>query len=247
MHAKFALICHTPRTRAGQAARLLTCGLLALCLLLPLASCSSEQQLLYSVADGDRTCAVYGKNGRPTRIAVSQNGEVIWDQTVRVDASVGDLGGDYGFAVIDLNFDGKNDLKIAVEASGEQLTERVFLQTSGGEYEETDAFEGLYTLGTYPEEQAVFSYTHSYRIEPATDSDPETYITTDTTTAYTWKNGSLAPYRRISLTYYSAQDVYRLSVSDFNELINDFLDPDDNWISPQEYAEMDFSLLYYFR
>lgn len=236
-----------PRSFARLAAGLSVVCLSAACLLLPLSSCSSGQQLLYSVADGDRTCTVYGSNGRPSRIAVSQNGETIWDKKVKVEKSVGALGGSYGFAVLDLNFDGKNDLKIAVEASGDQLTERVFLQTENGEYEESDAFEGLYTLGAYPAEQAVFSFTQSYEVEQAAGSEPESYVSTDTTTAYVWKNGALAPYRRLSLTYYSSQNVYCLSVSDFNETIGAFLEPDDSWLTPQEYAATDFSLLYYFR
>ena len=106
---------------------------------------------------------------------------------------------------------------------------------------------GLYTLGTNPEEQAVFSFTQSYQHEDAVGDYPESYITTDTTTGYVWKDGTLAPYRRISLTYYSADDIYCLSVSDFNELLGEFLDPDDKWLSRQEYSQTDFSFLYYFR
>lgn len=221
--------------------------LLLFCLLLALTACSSEEQLLIRVDDGDRICEVYGKNGRPTRIAVSCDGEQLWGKNIKVEKSVGALNGNYGFAVLDLNFDGRNDLKIAIAASGEQLTERVFLQTEDGGYEESDLFEGLYTLGTNPSQQEVFSFTHSYEIEGAVGEEAETYISTDTTTAFVWKNGSLAPFRRVSLTYYSAQDVYCLSVSDFNETVGAFLEPDDKWLSPQEYAGTDFSALYYFR
>ena len=235
------------RPGALRPAALLAGLALLLACLLPLASCSSGQQLLYSVADGDRTCQVYGKNGRPGRIAVCQGSTQIWETKVKVEKSLGALGGDYGFAVLDLNFDGRNDLKIAVAAAGDQRTERVFLQTEDGSYEESDLFAGLYTLGTNSEEQAVFSFTQSYQHEDAVGDYPESYITTDTTTGYVWKDGTLAPYRRISLTYYSADDIYCLSVSDFNELLGEFLDPDDKWLSRQEYSQTDFSFLYYFR
>lgn len=216
------------------------------CSLLSAVSCASGSRLLYSIPDGDRVCEIYGNDGRPAYISVTQNGTQIWKKELKVKKSVGEQGGTYGFEVLDLNFDGRNDLKIAIDANGEQLTELYFLQTEDGSYQKTDLFSGLYTVGVNPGEQAIFSFSHTYQTGKA-ENNTEVYISTDTTTAYVWKDGVLKPYRRVSLTYYSAQDIYQYSVSDYSDVTNNFLDPDDKWLSPKEYLNADLSFLYYFR
>ena len=228
---------------------ILLCLLLIAGCLLPFSSCASGSQLLYSVTDGDRTFEIYGSDSRASRIRVTdQDGNQLWQTKVKAKKSVGEQNGTYGFQILDLNFDGYNDLKIAVDASGEQLTEICFLQDpKTGKYHRSDAFSGLYTVGVDPKQHAIFSFSHTRVDEEAIGDDPATYTLTDTTTAYVWEDGKLVPYRRMSLIYYSETDSYCYTVSDYSNVINDFLEGSDRWLSPKEYESTDFSLLYYFK
>lgn len=210
-------------------------------------SCAATAPL-YSVTNGARTYEIYGKFKKPSRIVVSENGSPVWEQKVNVKKAVGERNGTYGFAVLDLNFDGYADIKLAIDGKDDQLIERVFLQNpESGSYEESDLFEGLYTLGTDATQKAVFSFTHKTSYSKDYEEGKGIYISEDATTAYLWENGALVPYRRATLTYYSERNVYIYSVSDYNSAEGTFYDSDDKRIYPDQFDQADFGFLYYFR
>ena len=230
-----------------KAISLLLAAILLALSLCSLAACGAST-LLRSLSDGTRTYELYGRGSKPARILVTENGETVWEERISVKKSVGDRNGTYGFDILDLNFDGYTDIKIAVDGKDDQLTERIFLQSPFDQtYEESDLFDGLYTVGVDEKQEAVFSFTHKTTYSKDYEEGKGIYVSADTTTAYFWGNGVLVPYRRVSLTYYSERNLYIYSVSDYNEEEGRFFDSDDRYIYPDEYEKTDFSFLYYFK
>lgn len=225
--------------------RALSLALSLLLLLLALPSCASSEPL-YSVTVGDRVYAVTG-GAKPNRITVTQNGERVWSQRVSVKRSVGDQSGTYGLVVSDLNFDGLADITISTSKDGDVLTNLCFLQTADGAYEKNETLSKLCNVRVNTTYSCLLTFSHTYSEDKAYTDAPAEYTSTDTTTAYMWKDGALTPYRRASLTYYSGHDIYCYSLSDYLESTGEFHDPDDEWFSPEKYKTRDFSFLYYFR
>ncbi len=217
-----------------------------LLLLTVLTSCASATPL-YSKTDGTRTYAVHG-GSRPKRIQVSENGTVVWKTRVSVDKTVGAQNGSYGLEILDLNFDGLSDIKLITSVNGSVMTNACYLQTANGSYEYSDELSRLCNVGVDAEQKVIFSFAHTYSADDVEYSDAKpSHTWSDITTAHVWENGALKPYRRVWLTYYSEHDVYCYSISDYSDLTEEFLDPDDTWMTPAEYQKTDFGFLYYFR
>lgn len=227
----------------------LLCGLLlAAALLCSLSSCA-KKELLYSVEDGDRTIEILG-GSRASYFSVKQDGKEIWQTRVYSDRTVGKRNGTYGFRLMDLNFDGRNDLVIAITADGDEVTEQVFLQTADGSYRASSAFDGKHTLAVDARQELVFGFTHTEETIRDAETGATARVTTDRATAYSWQGGGLEPRRYVALTYYSANEQsrrYRYSVADFDETVGAFESPYDRWMSETEYEQADFEGLYYFR
>ncbi len=225
----------------------LTAILLLLCSLLSLSACG-KGSLLYEVELNGHRLQVMGGN-RPRSLQVcNADGALLWEESVKVDRSVGNRFGTYGLQLLDLDFDGYSDILLVTAANGDVETNACYLYDSAtGTYRYNDPLSQLTTVRPNTDYNTIFSFSHTRTDTPAYKDVPASYVTVDTTTAYVWKNGNLIPYRRVSLTYNSEHQKYILSTSDYSELIYDFLDPDDVWYTPEEYAATDFSLLYYFR
>ena len=103
-----------------------------ICLLFPLLLAAgllfgcAEKEVLYSFTDGERVISVLGGSGRANYLSVTENGRDIWQTRVRADRTVGSRGGTYGLRVEDVNFDGRNDLIIALTVTDDMTTEQVF-------------------------------------------------------------------------------------------------------------------------
>lgn len=223
-------------------------ALLAVMLLLiaTLASCASATPL-YSTTDGARAYAVHG-GSRPKRIRVSENGETVWDTRVSVKKTVGEQNGTYGLEILDLNFDGLNDIKLTTSVEGSMMTNACYLRVANGGYEYSEELSKLCNVKTDAEQKAIFSFSHTYSADDQEYSDAKpSHTWSDITTAYVWEDGALKPYRRVWLTYYSEHDVYCYSISDYSDVTEEFLDPDDTWMTLAEYQKTDFGFLYYFR
>ncbi len=219
-------------------------------LLLPLSSCSVGETLAYRTDDNQsgNICEVYAKGERATRVRVTdRDGKELFDKRIKVDRQVGRRGGSFGFEILDLNFDGLNDWKLITDINGEMQYEACYLQTADGGYEYARALEGLANIHPDPEQKTLLTFSQAKESKLAPGAEHESYINTDTVTGYTWKEGKLVPYRRVSYAYHSEQNIYIYSVSDYNEALGEFLDPDDNYLSPEEYAAADLSFFYYFR
>ena len=210
-------------------------------LILPciLTACGAKQPL-YSVSQDHRVYEIR-RNGKRTTITVTENGISVWEITVKAKRSAWDAYGTNGLEVLDLNFDGLSDLKIALSEEDEKITEVCYLQDPvTGLYEKSEALAQLYTVGVVEDQKLILSYT-------GISADRATGVTEESIVAYQWQGDSLIPYRRVSITYYPAQDRYCYGVSDYIDGSFQFDDPNERWLTPKEYAETDWSFFYYFR
>lgn len=220
----------------------LACTLLALLL----AACSAHKDLLYTTTDGERTISVLGSGDRVWYLSVSEGGKEIWSHRIYADKTVGARNGTYGFRLMDVNFDGKNDLVIAITAENDVTTEQVYLQTSGG-YELSTALDGKCNLAIDTRQELVFAFQHTDRIEQDASVAKTYHVITDRATAYSWQGNTLVPRRYVSLTYYGGSDRYCYSVADYEATTGTWKDSDDRWMTPEEYAAQAFDGLYYFK
>ena len=211
--------------------------LLSLCITLCclFTSCAQKAPFHY-IEEGGRTYELSGK-----RVRVLENGDCIWKKRVKSDRSVKFVDPSRAIAVMDLNFDSLNDIKVAVSADGEQILEICFLQNAEtGLYEESTALSKLCNVGTIAEQKLVLSYL-------GISTDGDSGETVESVLSYRWQNDSLIPYRRLTITYYPAQNIYCYGVSDYVEESRTFDDPSEQWLSPEEYSKTDWSFFYYFR
>lgn len=229
--------------KTKQICACLACILLALLL----AACGKHNELLYAVADGERTVSVLGSDSRVWYLSVSEGGKEIWSKRIYADKTIGARNGTYGFRLMDVNFDGKNDLVVAITAEGDVTTEQVYLQTSGGSYELSTALEGKCNLAIDARQELVFAFQHTDRIEQDASVAKTYHVITDRSTAYSWQGNTLVPRRYVSLTYYGGSDRYCYSVADYDAKTGTWEDSDDRWMTPAEYATQTFDGLYYFK
>ena len=225
------------------------CLLLCAFLLLPLLSCKAEQyDLLHSEELDGITYCVRGKKDTPKQIVVKDGDQILWAQKIKVDASVGNLNQNYGFEVLDLNFDGHLDLMIAQKAEGELITYLCWVKNAEGEgYTASEELSGLINVKADAKLKAIFAFSRETRQEQEY-GDAEAYeIITDNATKYLWENSKLIPEMRASITHYAKTDRYCYSLSFYNETTGEFDDSNDKWLTPEQYQQEDMSFLYYFR
>ena len=79
--------------------KLLTLCLLCMALLFPLTSCTERYDLLYSEEHDGITYCVRGTGNTAKQVVVKEGDKVLWYQGVKIDGSVGNLNGNYGFSV----------------------------------------------------------------------------------------------------------------------------------------------------
>lgn len=218
--------------------------LLTLLLLLStLLSCSAEKHsLLYEKTVGKYCYAVRGSGTHARQITVKKDGSLVWSMEVDVSRAVGNLHSVYGFYVEDLNFDGIADLRIATDLDGESATYLCFLgQPNGRSFTRSEELSGLCNIRADAKLGAIFAFSHSFTTELSHHTE------CDKTTKYVWDEGKLRPDMYASITYYSEANLYCYSVAYYNTDSNAFDSPNDRWLTPEEYKEIDMSFLYYFR
>lgn len=223
--------------------------LLCLAMLLPLTACAAEQyDLLYEITVDTRTYRVRGSDFRAKQVVVKEGDDVLWSKKIKVSASVGSLGGDYGLEILDLNFDGAMDLMIPYDVAGDEVFYLCWLwDTEKNSFVESKALTGLCNVATDPEWKAIFAFSHFYEYEPAYEDAPANEKTVDSTTKYVWKDGVLTPSIRASISHDSSTDRYCYSVAYYDAELGDFGDSDDKWMTAEEYQSYDMSFLYYFK
>ena len=224
--------------------------LIALSVLLSLASCSGERyDGLYAVDDeGGLTFTVRGSDTRPKQISVKRGDTLLFTTKVKIPKKLGRLGGDYGFSAVDLNFDGHTDFMIANAVSGDCISYLCWLYNAEAQtYEPSAELSGLCNIKADASLKALFAFTHTYTAEKAYLDVPASHVTVDSTTKYVWENGKLTPEIRATVTYYSETDLYCYSLAKYDGESQAFADPDDKWLTPEEYKAFDMSFLYYFK
>ncbi|MBE6627537.1 MAG: hypothetical protein E7629_01285 [Ruminococcaceae bacterium] len=228
--------------------KLLTLCLLCMALLFPLTSCKERYDLLYSEEHDGITYCVRGTGNTVKQIVVKEGDKVLWYQGVQIDGSVGNLNGNYGFSVLDLNFDGQLDLMIAQKAEGEQITYLCWLKSAEGyDYQPSETLSGLNNIKADERLKAIFGFSQSVTYEQEYGDEKPYKISTDTTTKYVWEDGKCIPHTRVSLSYFEKTDRYCYSVAYYDEVAKEFEISNDIWLTPEEYAEEDMSFLYYFK
>ena len=223
-------------------------GLICLLVLLGCVSCARERHdLLYSTEQGDLTFCVRGNTTRPKQIVVKRGEEILLAQKIKVDSSVGSLDGSYGLTVLDLNFDGHNDVMVANDVFGECVSYLCWLwDNENSQFVKSESLSGLCNISVNTEKKSVFAFSHTFERERAYLDVPETTIATDITTKYVWTDGVLTPNIRISLTHYSETEMYCLSIAYYDTEAKQFSidNTKEDWIKASEIGEYDLSELY---
>ena len=225
------------------------CLLLSLLTLFLLCSCATEKhELIYSKTQGDLEYNVRGTKKRAKQIVVKKGDEILFVEKVKVDRGVGSLGGTYGLEILDLNFDGYDDMMIVNEKADDQKAYTCWIwDKDANTFALHKDLTGLCNVKSDPVLQAVFGFSHTYSSEKAYDDAPASTVSTDTTTKYIWVDGKLTPQVKASITYYSETDLYCYSVAYYDQKSASFWDSDDKWLTPEEYKQQDMSFLYYFK
>ena len=222
---------------------------LILCMLLLLPLCTScvweRHDLLYEIEQNGMTFCARGKNDRVKQIVVKENGKAIWSKSIKTDRDMGKIDDAYGLSVQDLNFDGYDDILIAVAKNGECVSYECYLRAGRDlKYKLHEELSAMYNVRADAEKKAIFAFEQSEEI-----LEDNTYITCDKTIKYLWVKGELVPdmYAAIYHSSNYVQYPYRYAVAYYDEELGRFLDSDDDWLTMEEYKAKDWSFLYYFK
>lgn len=222
---------------------------LVLCLLLLASVCAScvweRHELLYEAEQNGMTFCVRGKGERVKQIVVKQNGKAVWSKTIQTDKEMGKIDDAYGLLVQDLNFDGFDDILIAVAKDGDCVSYECYLrQGIEPQYKLHEELSSMYNVRANAELKAIFAFEQSTE-----ELEENIYVTCDKAVKYLWNGKELVP-DMYSAIYHSSENIpkpYWWAVAYYDEELGDFLDSDDMWYTEEEYKEKDWSFLYYFR
>lgn len=221
--------------------------ILCVLILLPLlVSCKAERfDLLYEVEQNGLTFSARGSGERVKQITVQENGKVIWSERIRTDKELGKIDDTYGLVVQDVNFDGYDDILVAIEGEGDLIRYDCYIRVGEKpQYNLNEELSALYNVRADARLGAIFAFSQS------TDArGNDAYLKTDKTTKYFWKNGKLVPDMYVALHYYSGGDQkpYCYAVAYYDEELGHFLDSTDKWLTEEEYETTDWGFLYYFK
>ena len=222
---------------------------LILCLLLVLPLCTAcvweRHTLLYETEQNGLTFCVRGKNDRVKQVVVKEDGKAIWSKSIKTDRDMEKIDDAYGLSVQDLNFDGYDDILVAVAKNGECISYECYLRVGKDQkYALHEELSAMCNVKADAEKKAIFTFEQSvdYR-------DDGIAISCDKVIKYLWDKGELVPDNYAAI-YHSSEDVrkpYRYAVAYYDEELGDFLDSDDVWLTKEEYKARDWGFLYYFK
>lgn len=221
--------------------------ILCVLIFLPLlVSCKAERfDPLYEMEQNGLTFSARGSDGRVKQITVKENGKVIWAKRVRTDKNMEKIDDTYGLVVEDVNFDGYDDILVAIEGEGDLIRYDCYIRVGQKpQYNLSEELSALYNVRADARLGAIFAFSQS------TDArGNDAYLKTDKTTKYFWENGKLVPDMYVALHYYSGGDQkpYCYAVAYYDEELGHFLDSTDKWLTEEEYETTDWSFLYYFK
>lgn len=225
---------------------------LILCMLLLLPICTScvweRHNLLYEIEQKGMTFCVRGKGARVKQIVVKQNGKAVWSKAIKTDKEMGKIDDAYGLLIQDLNFDGFDDILIAVAKDGDCVSYECYLrQGLEPQYKLHEELSSMYNVRANAELRAIFAFEQSTE-----ELEESIYVTCDKAVKYLWNGKELVPdmysaLYQISNSLEEVQKPYRWALAYYDEELGDFLDSDDVWLTEEEYQAKDWSFLYYFR
>ena len=221
-----------------------------LLLLLPclLASCGERYDPLYSTEADGLTYVVRGSDDRARQIVVKLGDEVVWKTSIHGNRKVGNYKGVWGVEIMDLNFDGTKDIVITRAIDGDVADVDCYLwNQEKNSFRLSEELSSLSNVCARPQDKSLLAFDHSLVTHAATADLPETYVSTDRVTKYVWKDGILLPERRVSLSYDSEHKFYIYAVENYNESTATFEEPEETYLSIEEYESTDFSFFYYFK
>ena len=184
--------------------------ILLLCLLTLFgASCAEERHsLLYSKEIDGLTYCIRGNGNRPKQLVIKRGDQVRWSDKTSVSRKRGNLDGDYGLQVLDLNFDGNLDVMLPTSKDGDCISYECWLKnTEGDGYTRSASLSALCNVAVDEELLAVFGFSHTMKREELSDGSEHT-VSTDITTKYVWRKGQLQPQIRALLSYYAQSNLY---------------------------------------
>ncbi len=206
-------------------------------------ACARDYDPMYEITKDGITYRLEGDGNVPKRIRLTENGNTLRTLEIDPDASVGNADGCYGFYVEDADFDGDNDLLIAVSKEGELLTYEVYLYLGQNEgFVLSRELSALQNISVDAKRKAVFGFSRT-----KTKAGGDHYELCDKATKYVFSGGVLRPDVYAAVTYYSAQDLYCYSTATYDTEDKSFNPSRDRWLTPAEYETVDFGFLYYFR
>lgn len=203
--------------------------LLLLASLLVLTACAHPTQ--YSC--DDYTCDLYTLGGTLTKIAVTESDGS--KQKLRADGDAVKGNSISSFELIDLNFDGHDDIRFVsrVTESGNRYTCYIYEPISGV-FSENTTLNSLISPAVNSEEKTISSYHYKKTVEPATEDTPAATIIEAGITVYGWVNQRFVPLSGEMITYYSENDIYKVSTYAPNA-DGDLESVRDRWLSPAQY------------
>ena len=190
-------------------------ALAVLMLVTSLSSCLGK--VLYQVTVDDFTYTLRGSQDRAEQITVTRDGKRVAAYQKR-GLPVKESGEHYGFRLIDLNFDQKNDMQllIAREDNGDIYATYLWDEESG-KYVYSTALSALSGLDTIDSLEAITAREFEITIDPATDDTPDFEIRREAFVIYLWQNGKPVAVHRKELTYYEESDIYCYLIQERNE------------------------------
>ncbi len=225
--------------------------LVATSLLLSLVGCGTQERydLLHTVELDGLTYNVRGSGFRAKQITVKKGEELLWITSVKVNKDVGSQRGNYGLMIDDLNFDGKRDVALATDVSGDCLVYDCWLwDEESASYQKNKKLSGLGNVKADADMKAIFSFTQSQTITKAPSPNlPDITTTIDSATKHIWVDGVLTPEMRLSSIYYSETNRYCYRVEYYEEEAKDFEIDQEKWFTPEEYKAVDWGFLYYYK
>ena len=226
----------------------ITALLLLLPLLLSLSSCGLFCKTLYEVERDGLTYCVRGIGSRPYQLVVKVEDHTVWKTNVHVNRKLDNYKGTYGMEIMDLDFDGTADIVLTTALKEEVTDVACYLWSNEkSTFLYSEELSALHNVASDDTLHCLFGFDHSYEYRKATADSPDTYVWTDCVTKYVWIDGILTPERRVCLAYDSEHKFYIYSIENYNTEQKVFEEPQETYLSEEEFAAIDFSFFYYFR
>jgi len=204
-------------------------SLLLLAALLALPSCAHPEP--YNC--DDYSCTLYTLGGTLTKIAVtSPDGS---KQTLRAYGDAVKGNSVSSFELIDLNFDGHDDIRYIARVTDVGYRYDCFIyEPIAGIFSENSTLNSLISPTVDAEAKTISSYHYKKTVEPATEDTPAATIIEAGLTVYGWVNQRFSPLSGEMITYYSESDIYKVSTYEPNDE-GKLESVRDRWLSPEQY------------